>query len=133
MNDPIKDFVERNRAEFDHLEAPAFKLDQLRPQEQDIPGLRKRRFSILDGNKWLVAASVLITLTCAWFFFSPKTGKKPEVQLAGQHTPHNPERVVAADSEKVKVTPLSEVSPLNQQVKKAEPKIKTKKACNCHR
>ncbi|MBG6236239.1 hypothetical protein IWX76_002820 [Pedobacter sp. CAN_A7] len=125
MNDPIKDFVEGHREEFDHLEAPVFKLDQLKPKFQQIPEVRKRSFSILNGNKWLVAASILITLTCAWFFFYPKHEKKPEVQLAGQNPKSIPKTLVEADSARIEVAPLAE-DRMEQQVKQREPKTKQK-------
>ena len=84
MNDPIKDFVEKNRAEFDHLEAPVLKLDQLKPRFQAAPELRKKSFLITSGSKWLVAASVLVTVTCLWLFFFNDTATKPSTQLAQQ-------------------------------------------------
>ncbi|TDO24270.1 hypothetical protein [Pedobacter duraquae] len=84
MNDPIKDFVEKNRAEFDHLEAPVLKLDQLKPRFQAAPEVRKKSFLITNGSKWLVAASVLVTVTCLWLFFFNDTAVKPASQLAQQ-------------------------------------------------
>ena len=33
MNDPIKDFIEKNRAEFDHLEAPTFDLKKFKARQ----------------------------------------------------------------------------------------------------
>jgi len=83
MNDPIKDFVEQHREEFDHLEAPVFKLDQLKSKFQQVPEVKARKLSIMNGSKWLVAASILITLSCAWFIFYNNDSKKPTVQLAG--------------------------------------------------
>jgi hypothetical protein len=82
MNDPIKDFVEQHRGEFDHLEAPVFQLDQLKKRIQAVPEVRKRSFSMLNGNKWLVAASILMTLTCAWFFFYSSDQEDSVVKLA---------------------------------------------------
>lgn len=116
MNDPIKDFVERHREEFDHLEAPVFKLDQLKPKSQRTPEVRKRSFSMLYGNKWLVAASILVTLTCAWFFFYQRDGKNPEVQLAGQNTKNSLKKVFDADSAKIEVAPLADPR-MEQQAK----------------
>ncbi|WP_432710722.1 HEAT repeat domain-containing protein [Pedobacter sp.] len=125
MNDPIKDFVERHREEFDHLDAPVFKLDQLKPKFQPTPEVRKRSFSILNGNKWLVAASILVTLTCAWFFFYQRDGKKPEVQLAGQNTKSSPKKVVDADSARTEIAP-SVAARMEQQAKQEAPEMKKK-------
>jgi hypothetical protein len=125
MNDPIKDFVEGHREEFDHLEAPVFKLDQLKPKFQQIPEVRKKSFSILNGNKWLVAASILVTLTCAWFFFYHKDRKEPAVQLAGQKINSAPERAVNTDRARLEDATIV-AGGLEQQVKQKEPKNKQK-------
>lgn len=85
MNDPVKDFVEQHRGEFDHLEAPVFQLDQLKKRIQPAPEVRRRSFSTLNGNRWLVAASILMTLTCAWFFFYHEK-EHPAVKLAAHNT-----------------------------------------------
>jgi hypothetical protein len=85
MNDPIKDFVEQHREEFDHLEAPVLKLDQLKAKIHHVPEQQKRSFLIININKMLVAASILMALTCAWFFlYNSKTEPAP-VQIARQN------------------------------------------------
>lgn len=94
MNDPIKDFVEQHRGEFDHLEAPVLHLDQLKKRIQSFPEVQKRSLSMLNGNKWLVAASILMTLTCAWFFFYSTDKGEADVQLAGQKTTTAPQTPV---------------------------------------
>jgi hypothetical protein len=124
MNDPIKDFVEGHREEFDHLEAPVFKLDQLKPKFQHLPETQKRRFSIGSRNKWLVAASILITLTCAWFIFNHKEGKKPADQLAKQKISSAPKGAVNTDSARLDMAPIT-TRGMEQQVKQKEPKQKT--------
>jgi hypothetical protein len=101
MNDPIKDFVEQHREEFDHLEAPVFKLEQLKKRIQCIPSVQKKKFSIVNGSKWLVAASILIALTGAWFFFYNNDQEKPVVQLAAQKPTTAPENKVKTESQKV--------------------------------
>lgn len=91
MNDPIKDFVDRHRGEFDHLEAPVFQVDQLKKRIQNVPGVRKSSFSMLSGSRWLVAASILMILTCAGVFFYSNDKKDPVVQLARHKTTTAPE------------------------------------------
>lgn len=97
MNDPIKDFVKRHREEFDHLEAPVLKLDELKKKFQSVPEVRKRSFSMLNLNKWLVAASILMTLTCAWFLFYSNDKEDSSVQLAKQKPSSDPEKIVKAE------------------------------------
>jgi hypothetical protein len=94
MNDPLKDFVKRHREEFDHLDAPVLKLDQLKAKFQRVPELQKNKFSLLIGNRWLVAASILITLTCAWFFFYSNHEEQPVVQIAQQKTNNKADKIV---------------------------------------
>ncbi|MCZ4223811.1 hypothetical protein [Pedobacter rhodius] len=60
MNDPIKEFVEQNRAAFDELEAPPFNLEAFKERLNPAQGKKTKR--ILLHTKWLVAASVLIVL-----------------------------------------------------------------------
>ena len=86
MNDPVKDFVEQHREEFDYLEAPALKLDQLKAKIQRVPETRKRSYIIFARSWWMIAATVLITLTCAGLFFYSGDKDKPVVELARQKT-----------------------------------------------
>jgi len=101
MNDPIKDFVEQHREEFDHLEAPVLKLGQLKAQLQHIPEVRKRNFRIPDVNRWLAAAIILMML-CTWLFFHNSDQEKPQVQLAQQQTKAAADKVPDAGNQTVK-------------------------------
>jgi len=103
MNDPIKDFVEQHREEFDHLEAPVLKLDQLKARIQAVPEVRKKNFLIGSRSNWLVAASVLMAITCVWLFFYNNNTEKPAVQLAQQETGQTPEKLADAGSGKAAV------------------------------
>jgi len=105
MNDPIKDFVKQHREEFDHLEAPVFKFDQLKPRFQQVPEVKERKLLILNGSKWLVAASILITLSCAWFIFYNKEHKNPAVQLAGHNSKPMPPKTIDAGRANAEVKP----------------------------
>jgi hypothetical protein len=84
MNDPIKDFVEKHREEFDHLDAPVLQLDKLKKKIKKEPEVRKRDFSLLTINRWLVAAAVLVTLTAAWLFYDNYDKVNSKVQLVKQ-------------------------------------------------
>lgn len=78
MNDPLKDFVEQHRAEFDHLNAPAFKLDQLKNKIHPVPE-RKKTILLFSTMKWLVAATVLVALTTTWIIYSNKEADKTKL------------------------------------------------------
>jgi hypothetical protein len=75
MNDPIKDFIEQNRAEFDHLEAPAFDMSKFKAKAP-IAALRKSRVLTLPtAAKWLAAASLFIAVA-TFFFFNQEQEQK---------------------------------------------------------
>lgn len=93
MNDPIKDFVKKHRGEFDHLDAPVLKLEQLRQKLPGVPVIRKQKVSILHRRKWLVAASVLLMLVCAWFFIPQGNEDKSPAQLAGRKIKNTPKKM----------------------------------------
>jgi hypothetical protein len=86
MNDPIKDFVDQHRGEFDHLEAPVLQLDQLKKKIKKAPEVRKKDFSMLNFNRWLVAASVLVMLTATWLFFNAPDKDNSKVKLVKTQT-----------------------------------------------
>jgi len=62
MNDPIKDFIEQNRAEFDHLEAPAFDIKRFKEKALITENSKPRTFKLPLIAKWLAAASVFIAV-----------------------------------------------------------------------
>ncbi|GGI23255.1 HEAT repeat domain-containing protein [Pedobacter mendelii] len=66
MNDPIKEFVEQNRAAFDELEAPAFNLEEFKARLQPVQERKSKNFWLTIGARWLVAASVLIAFGTAF-------------------------------------------------------------------
>lgn len=96
MNDPIKDFVEKHREEFDHLEAPAFNVERLKSRIQPVPEVPKRRTLLMTGrSSWLVAASVMVTLTCAALFYyntlpEPVNSVPNETVAAAPRPAHKP-------------------------------------------
>lgn len=84
MNDPIKDFVEQHREEFDHLEAPLLNLNKLKAGFQRQPEEPKKTVRLFTINKFMAAASVLLAITCAWLFFKSYDSEKPAMQIAVQ-------------------------------------------------
>ena len=62
MNDQIKDFVEKNREEFDHLEAPGFDMQRFKRVTAQPAAPKAKIVSIFSKTKWLVAASILIAV-----------------------------------------------------------------------
>ena len=62
MNDPIKDFIEKNRAEFDHLEAPAFDINKFKASLPAATPKTGKVVALFPKTKWLVAASVVAAL-----------------------------------------------------------------------
>lgn len=127
MNDPVKDFVEQHREEFDYLEAPALKLDQLKSKIQRVPETRKRSFIIFNRNWWMIAAAALIMLTCAGLFFYSSDKDKPVVELAQQNTKSISGKVENPGSGKSAEDKVNKVTPINKhlaagRVKRAERK-----------
>ncbi|RZK66066.1 MAG: hypothetical protein EOO95_06800, partial [Pedobacter sp.] len=69
MNDQLKDFVERNREEFDHLEAPVFDMQRFKQQVAPQAAPKAKTVSLYNNKKWWLAASVLIAIAATWFIF----------------------------------------------------------------
>ncbi|MEC3879979.1 HEAT repeat domain-containing protein [Parapedobacter sp. 10938] len=83
MNDPLKKFVQEHRAAFDREEPPEGVLQRLQAQLKPEPTVstpipqhpvsgRYRRAT------WLVAASLLIGLVCAYLFFDSGWTQRPD-------------------------------------------------------
>ncbi|MDN3588287.1 HEAT repeat domain-containing protein [Pedobacter aquatilis] len=76
MSDEIRDFVDRNREEFDHLEAPAFDMARFKrtlPKKEVV--IKKLPF--YKSPKWLAAACLLIVVATSWFIY--QQNKETEV------------------------------------------------------
>lgn len=70
MIDPIKKFVEENRAEFDHMEPPAHVLQQIKSRlkaskEQEE---EKKTVPLFSRKIWFAAAAVLIAVSTVYLF-----------------------------------------------------------------
>lgn len=82
MNDQIKEFVERNRAEFDQLEAPAFNLQGFKAKQNQAAEKRKSKILFLTKNKWLVAASIIVVFGSLFFFLIRNDKPFPKGEIA---------------------------------------------------
>ena len=85
MNDPIKDFVEQHREDFDDLEAPKFDLAGFKAKMAQMPVSEKPAVLMMNPARWMAAAVAL--LVCAagfWVFNSTEQAKSPEQQLVVQ-------------------------------------------------
>lgn len=80
MNDPIKDFVEKHREEFDHLEAPVFDIKRFKSGLNPIEQPKKRYILKFSKSQLLVAASVVLAFTCAWLFFRTENSSTIELE-----------------------------------------------------
>jgi len=70
MNDQIKDFVDKNREEFDQLEAPAFDMQRFKRAGIAQSSQKFKTVSLFNRAKWLIAASVMIAVGgVVWFSF----------------------------------------------------------------
>lgn len=74
MNDPLKKFVKQHREAFDQLEPPMGVLQRLQTQlqsESARPEPATKHHTLWRHRRaaWLVAASLLVGLACAYLFF----------------------------------------------------------------
>lgn len=82
MNDPIKDFVEQHREDFDYLEAPKFDLAGLKAKIAQKPAIKKHRVLSTKPAQWIAAAAVLLVSAMGfWFFNKTEQVKSPEQHL----------------------------------------------------
>jgi hypothetical protein len=91
MNDQIKDFVEKNREEFDHLEAPGFDMQRFKQVIAQPATPKAKTVSIFSKTKWLVAASVLIAIAAtALLVFQEKETKVNYATTQPAHVDNRP-------------------------------------------
>lgn len=115
MNDQIKDFVDKNRAEFDQLEAPAFDIQRFKKQVLPQPKPAVKVVPLYKKTKWLVAAAVLITMGMVYTIYLQQHTEK---QFTVDVTRKNLDKVTLE-------TPLQVDSskPIEQRVTKNTPDI----------
>jgi hypothetical protein len=117
MNDPIKDFIEKNRAEFDHLEAPAFDMNKFKARAPVIATDKTQTvklipaLKLLPTLKWFAAASVLIATATFLFLSEDKQAVKDLAPQTAQLSPNglpvkSPPRESASTPIYKEVTPV---------------------------
>lgn len=93
MIDPIKKYVEENRADFDHLEAPVNVLQKIQERlknealEKDIVVEKKKTVPLFNKTAWLVAASVLLAITTTLILNRQGDKEKSPAALVHQSRP----------------------------------------------
>lgn len=70
MIDPIKQFVEQNRAAFDDKEPPADAMQQIRNRLKAKAAEEKKVVFLFGKTKWLVAASVLLAVATTFILIN---------------------------------------------------------------
>lgn len=78
MIDPIKQFVEQNRAAFEDKEPPADAFQQIRNRLKATAAAaekeeKKKVVPLFSKTKWMVAASVLLAVTVTYILFNRET------------------------------------------------------------
>lgn len=73
MNDQLKKFIEDNRDDFDHLEPSTNILFKIKRELKDLPKEEKGGMRLVINYKWLVAATILITLSTTYLFLKKDT------------------------------------------------------------
>lgn len=87
MNDPIKKFVHEHREAFDHLEPSDAVLQRLKDRLKPTPVVvRKSFFQRHPSAKWLVAASLLAGVLCAYWLLDGGKAMYPEAPRFAQQS-----------------------------------------------
>lgn len=73
MNDQLKKFIQDNRDDFDHLEPSSDILFKIKRELKDLPKEEKRGMRLVINYKWLVAATILITISTTYLFLKKDT------------------------------------------------------------
>lgn len=73
MNDPLKKYIQDNRDDFDNLEPSADILFKLKKELKNIPKEKKGIIHLMVSYKWMVAASILITMSITYSLFTNNT------------------------------------------------------------
>lgn len=120
MNDPLKKFVKQHREAFDHLEPPTGVFQRLQTQLQaeparSAPATKHRILWQHRRTAWLVAASLLIGLVCAYLLFD-----------GGRIPSHNEPQIVHQPVERAPLTaetPVTAQAELPVELPAAEPQL----------
>lgn len=73
MNDSLKKYIQDNRDDFDNLEPSADILFKLKKELKNIPKEKKGIIGLTINYKWLVAASILITISITYSLLTNDT------------------------------------------------------------
>jgi len=89
MIDPIKKFVEENRAEFDHMEPPAHVLQQIKSRLKESKEQEKevKTVPLFRREIWYAAAAVLIAISTVYLFNTKNTVEGNLEQVVHQTAP----------------------------------------------
>ncbi len=119
MNDPLKKYIQDNREEFDHLEPSANILFKLKKELKIAPKEKKGIQALMVNHKWLVAASVLITLSITYLFLTNdnKNLNVNDQQFAKNTTPNIAIETKKESIELAKTTPKAAKRKLKKQDK----------------
>lgn len=82
MNDQLKKYVEDNREEFDHLTPSADVLFRIKNELKVNTEEKKTGMRLMVNFKWLVAASILITISISYLVTTQDESKPITEQLA---------------------------------------------------
>ncbi|NTE05088.1 hypothetical protein G6M26_50865 [Agrobacterium tumefaciens] len=69
MNDPIKDFVEKHREDFDHLDAPQLNLTTLKARLAQANDQKRHKLLSVKSTWWMAAAAILLLCAVGFWFF----------------------------------------------------------------
>ncbi|RYD80502.1 MAG: HEAT repeat domain-containing protein [Sphingobacteriales bacterium] len=120
MNDPLKEFVEQNRAAFDELDAPPFDLQRFKARINPAPEQKIKK--LWPGIKWLVAASVLIAVGTTFLLLRENTSPHSADRLVKKVKPQTPK--TTNEKNIVEVNEASQVSIDRQVVGNSKKSIK---------
>ena len=70
MNDPLKKYIQDNRDDFDTLEPAAEIFSKLKKELNHAPKEKNGVVALLINYKWLVAASILITMSITYLLLT---------------------------------------------------------------
>jgi len=92
MNDPLKEFVEQNRAAFDELEAPAFNLKEFKATI--IPAQETKTRKLWTARNWLIAASVLLAFGTAFLLLRETSVPSPTAEMAKSNKAETEKKII---------------------------------------
>jgi len=114
MNDPLKKYIQDNRDDFDNLEPSADIFSKIKRELKDQPKEEKRGMRLIVNYKWLVAASILITMSITYLIVTKNSSDQ------NSNTPQIVQKSSPVSTEEPKITDEIEVI-------KAEPAVATKR------